>query len=253
MPDLNSNNQIDRCAACQNPRGYCATYVGPLFQESGRKIVFIGLDAGDSSNPEENPAEVQVRRVTYYRVNGTEWNWHYKATVAMVADLLGLSGCAGQCQQRCARLQDSGCALLQFAQGNAVKCVKDEHPSRQFDQQDMIPHCLPQMFEELSRIQPEVIVLQGQSMEDEFYDLMRANGTHTSERLSKQEQTYAGIMTWRSTGSKSIVVTMHAPRTFMYHGNWAEFMNAHVQPRLATIHAWFERNPDIKPFTQGAK
>src|SRR4051812_23625661 len=98
----------------------------------------------------------------------------------MAADLLGFSECASQCQQRCARLQEADCALLHFAQGNAVKCVKPDHPGRSFEQDDMISPCLPRMFAELSSIQPDVIILQGGRIEDPFYDLMRANGAHTS-------------------------------------------------------------------------
>ncbi len=202
--------------------------------------MFIGLDAGDASNAEENAAEVQVRRIAYYRVDGTNWNWHYKATVAMAADVLGLSDCLSQCQQRCAQLQDAGCALLHFAQGNAVKCVKNGQIGMPFKQRGMISHCLPQIFEELKRIQPDVIVLQGKSMEDAFYNLMRSNGTHTTEGLSEKEQTYAGVMTWRLTGKRSIVVTTHAPSTFRFQGGWDKFMETHLAPRIATIHAWFQ-------------
>ncbi|MGH9581386.1 MAG: hypothetical protein ACRD4O_00425 [Bryobacteraceae bacterium] len=96
---------------------------------------------------------------------------------------------------------------------------------------------------------PDVIVLQSPSIDDCFYDLMRASGEYVSDGLTREENEYAGIMRWPS-GRESIVVTTWVPASFWHHGTWAGFITGHIGPRLATIHHWFERKLDKSPLAE---
>jgi hypothetical protein len=75
---------------------------------------------------------------------------------------LGLE-CEPSCRDRCAKMASSECALLQFSQANAVRCVGPNEPNNRSRSQERVAKCLPFLFGEIGILQPNVIVLQGRN------------------------------------------------------------------------------------------
>lgn len=248
LREMEQPNAFCRCSGCKNPDGYCATYIGPLFDETEPKVLFIGLDIGKDGNGDPNAHKWQKRLLAYYREEGNHWNPHYKGCIFVAADILGAQ-CKETCRESCSKYSHDLCALTHFAQGNAVKCVASGNGTMEFksSQKKLIPYCLPLIFEEAATMRPDVIVLQGykKELEDPFYDLLRRGGAVGNELLDVGEKEYAGIMTWSGLPrKKSIIVHMHHPSARLYRGRFDKYMD-HVAPRLRTIHKWFETASDI--------
>jgi hypothetical protein len=130
-----------------------------------------------------------------------------------------------------------------MAQGNAVKCVAAGNVTMDFqpNQRALIPSCLVMIFEEAASIKPDVIIIQGSGIEDRLYDLMRQRGTVNSDRLTTEEATLAGTMSWSKSNKKTLLITSKAPTAFRYEGSWNKFIKEHIEPILLIIDNWFQR------------
>ncbi len=217
-----------RCVGCNSENSYCATYIGPRFGEL-RKILFVGLDHGQGECPTRTERAAEV--VNGYR-NSTgvaQWNLHYKGCVWVASVILDLP-CREQCKDGCAKLEQKSCALLHFAQANAVKCVSPESKEMRFLQARRIPDCLALAFEEAVELQPDLIVLQSASIEDLFYDLLRERGNVSGI------DDFTGSVVWNSSGKKSLVLTVRHPAAFRFQkGSFEEVWDRDIVPKLAVV------------------
>ncbi len=237
------DNSAHRGSGCVNPNGFCATFIGPLFDQSPRKMLFIGLDSGREGNGCIDALEWQKRVMEVHHDEGQKWNWHYKASIFLEAGVLGLNQCKYECREACSGRDLSLCALAHMAQGNAVKCVAAGNITMDFqpNQRGLIPSCLPMTFEEAALIKPDVIVTQGSGVEDRLYDLMRQRGTVNSDWLTTEEAMRAGTMSWSNNDKKTLLITSKAPAAFRYEGSWNKFIEEHIEPILLIIQNWLRR------------
>ena len=121
---------------------------------------------------------------------------------------------------------EAGCVFLQFAQGNAVKCVPPNSPAMRFKGYKRIPACLPLMFEELTVLRPDVIVLQGRS--NLYWPLCNL----ASERSVQRKTTancYVDIMVWPTW--QSVVVPLNHPAMGHLKKDW----EAQIVPALERL------------------
>src|SRR2546425_9159983 len=115
-------DKIGRCPSCDQVQmnRYCHTYVGPCYGREPR-VLFVGLDHGDDDFTEA-AVDRQQGIVRWFRDEQHEWNPHYQGCVWVASKLFRIN-CVEDCRERCARKPEAECALLHFAQGNAVKCT----------------------------------------------------------------------------------------------------------------------------------
>src|SRR5439155_1113279 len=126
-----------------------------------------------------------------FRQEQHEWNPHYQGCV-WVGSKLFRTNCVQDCRERCARKPEAECALLHFAQGNAVKCTGGA-TNRNFARAERIRDCLPLIFSEIEILRPQVIVLQG-----------RNRGTGHIHREFREEASRRGE--WIETESEHVSV-----------------------------------------------
>jgi len=211
-----------RCSTCKEGDLYCATYVGPLYCAAKDKILFIGLDHGKG-----DCVGLQARQkemIEWPRRPGKEgkWNPHYRGCVKVASYLLD-SACLNDCTSRCAlrassspsHTTEAGCVFLQFAQGNAVKCVPPNSPTMRFKGYKRIFACLPLMLEELTVLRPDVIVLQGRS--NLYWPLCNL----ASERGVQRKTTAnccVDIMVWPAW--QSVIVSLNHPSMGHLKKDW---------------------------------
>lgn len=150
------------CKLLASP-SFCATYVGAHYGTRSPRIMFAGKDHGNADGSAPTPAARREGVVGYYRAGESAaarpWNPHYRGTISLTAQLLTLP-CAPACAKRCAKENPENCALYQFAQANAVKCVELSKTSRRFQGQNVVAGCLPFVFDEIRVLEPHVLVLQ---------------------------------------------------------------------------------------------
>jgi hypothetical protein len=112
----------------------------------------------------------------------------------------------------------------------------------EFKQRDLIPSCLPLIFEEAAKMQPGAIVLHGGGMQDQFYDLLRSHGEVGDESLQSHETDYSGIVTWSDPPNrKTIIIHPHHPSAPRYWGSFEKYVD-YVAPRLETIRRVLDNN-----------
>jgi hypothetical protein len=216
-----------RCAACHPEDDYCATYIGPLFGHL-KTILFIGLDHGQGRCLTR--AERASGIVEYYRDSpkAAPWNLHYKGCLWMASSILDLP-CSQLCQERCAKHEQESCALLHFAQANAVKCVSSESKEMRFVQGRRIPDCLPLGFEEALELEADLLVLQSPTIEDFFYDLVRERGSVT------EVDEFTGLVRWNVSERTSVILTTHHPSSYRFKGPWQVVWDRDIAPKVAFI------------------
>jgi len=236
---IESFDCLHRCSTCESPDKYCATYIGPQFGIDGKPtIYFLGLDGGkDDGHVKPNVEEWRRAVLANYRDEQNGWNPHYRACIKIAADLLGMS-CETLCQHKCAGHPHDLCALSQFAQGNAVRCVKAENPTMEFSQHHLIPSCLLLGIEEIADIQPDVIILQSRNcLEDKFYELLGPSfGTFAKETYTE----HSGVFNWKNQKLSIVVSTHHPSYAVRGFGSFEAYMEQHVKPRLQTVRRWLE-------------
>jgi hypothetical protein len=177
--------------------------------------------------------------VRYYRDSPTRaaWNLHYKGCVLAAADILELP-CTQACHERCAKHEPKSCALLHFAQANAVKCVSSSSKEMRFVQRRKIPDCLPLAFQEAINLKADLIILQSPSLEDVFYELLREQGT-----VADIDE-FTGTVLWTGSRRRTIVLTMRHPSSYRFSGAWQTVWERDVAPKLELVRKLFaDENP----------
>jgi hypothetical protein len=124
---------------------------------------------------------------------------------------------------------NESCALLYFAQANAVKCVRPDSREMRFVQRRRIPDCLPLAFEEAVELEPDFIILQSPAMEDVFYDLLRERG-----EVTDLDEFTAKVL-WNVSRKESVVLTVNHPSSYRFKGPWAATWSRYVVPKLAVV------------------
>lgn len=170
------------------------TYVGPAYDASRVRILFVGLDQGLGVN--WNPLET----LRQYRDDRKSWNLHYIGCVRVAAEIVN-SECRVKCQKKCSTFSEGECALCQFAQGNAVRCVEAQKKSMRFHSEKRIHKCLPLLFEQIGILRPDVIVLQGRNKSGHIHeDFKKELREGAWGLLEITEAEVVGRVTWHRFG-----------------------------------------------------
>lgn len=197
------------------------TYVGPAYDASGVRILFVGLDQG------QGVKWSPLQTLRWYREDRKPWNLHYIGCIRVAAEILNL-GCESECQKRCSVLPEKECALCQFAQGNAVRCVEAHKKSMESRSQERIRQCLPLLFEQIEILRPTVIVLQGRNrsghIHEDFKKELR-DGAWGSLEMAEGE--IVGRVAWHRFGTftgRTVIAFFRHPSALGHHSfakNWS--------------------------------
>jgi len=209
-----------------------------MFGTPGKsKVFFIGLDAGNDGNGEREADKWQLSVLSHYRGCQAPWNPHYKACIAIAADIHGLS-CKTACKAKCAGGPTDACALAYFAQANGVRCVSPGKRDRSFTQRHLIPSCIYIAVQEITSKKPDVVILQSPALENPFYGLMRQLGTFS------EETDYSAVFTFADGAAKMTVITTHHPASWWRGKRFSSFdayLEEHVRPRIQIALKWLGR------------
>jgi hypothetical protein len=166
----------------------------------------------------------QKEMIEWPRRPGKEgkWNPHYRGCVKVASYLLD-SACLNDCTSRCAlrtssspsHTTEADCVFLQFAQGNAVKCVPSDLSDMSFRGRKRIPACLPLMFEELTVLRPDVIVLQGRN---DLSQPLRELANQGGVEWKTTPNSHVGIMVWPTW--QSVIVSLNHPARGWLKRDW---------------------------------
>jgi hypothetical protein len=213
--------------ACGEGDLYLATYIGPLYFTAKHKVLFVGLDHGmKTRNVDVDLRQRHKDMIEWPSDPGRDgkWNPHYQGCIKVAGYLLD-SACLNDCTSRCAlravpsspsHASEANCVFLQFSQGNAVKCVPAGSQTMSFNANKRIPACLPLMFEELTVLRPDVIVLQGRRHLSK--PLRKLVASKDGVEWKTTENGYVGIMVWQTW--QSVVVALNHPARGWLARNW---------------------------------
>jgi uracil-DNA glycosylase len=225
---LRQIDSLGRCASCDQlaAKHYCHTYIGPRYGKSTR-VLIIGLDHGQDYT--ENASDRQKQILHYRQVESIPMglNQHYRGCVLVAAETLGFR-CATECARRCSFKAEEECALLHFAQGNAVKCTAGGE-GMTFRRQERIRECFPLMLGEIQILRPHVIVLQGRNqgtghIHEDFKKLAETCGTWemTDNELLR-------VVRWGDWSFSSIVASFRHPSRGYQSRDWEPI----IRPAIA--------------------
>jgi hypothetical protein len=161
---MNIWNQLDQIGKCGKPCPsggfYCAPYVGPDYESSEPRVMFVGLDHGERRS--FNAIERRNSVIDWWEKH--PFKDHYQGCIWVAAELLRTC-CRLYCQGGCVKVSDpnSDCALRRFSQTNAVRCVGNVQSNMTFRNQSMVRECVRLVFEDIRLLRPQVIVLQGRN------------------------------------------------------------------------------------------
>lgn len=143
---------------------YTPVYVGPSYPGSKKKILIVSLQSKTSVShwvPEPTTKRWSERLFEEWHGSKPEpRNRHIPGCIWQSAILPQLD-CETLCGSCCSGKEPEVCALANFAQTNAVKCVQaKENP--EFKDKHLIQRCMKQnLFREIEVLKPDAILLQG--------------------------------------------------------------------------------------------
>lgn len=145
--------------------------------------------------------------------NPEKFNAHFSGCVRATAILLTLS-CEAQCKKQCSNKSLETCALANFAQTNAVKCVERKDKS-EFRARHRIQQCIKQnLFGEIEVLKPGIVVLQGRNKQGHIHgDFFREIEAQKCGRLKlPHEHENVEVVDWdlpKWTGRSVVACLMH--------------------------------------------
>jgi Uracil DNA glycosylase superfamily len=216
--NLDSVRPYSCCSELCLDTDYTPVYVGPSYGRL-QKILFVGQDSGKciSQWAGRTCTTEKWSRLVFDDRRGVSpketLSAHLAGCVWATAVILRLS-CDNECRTRCSNKNIEACALANFAQTNAVKCV-DRTDTRKFRAHHRIGPCMKHnLFREIEALKPDLIALQGRDrktghIHEDFRREIEA------QKRGHRETRYENVdtMDWKSTGwtGRSVIASLAHP------------------------------------------